>query len=186
MEQPNPSLRIVQATAEMLDGMYSLERKVWSEQDSCSRESLAKRIELLPESIPVAFIGDKLVGYSTCARLPLNHKVDEYYQAFYPWDRIHDTRGEILYFYSSTVDPDFRMHGIWKELVKFRVNYALNNQDINKIWVACRTKQNYVGPDTSRLMEKMGFTKIKEIPDSEEKDVPMALLELLPPYRLKI
>ncbi|GEM_PF-2408653 len=172
---------IRKAKVEDLEDIYALGKSVWG-QETATRESLAKRIELFSAGFPVAYVEGQLVGIASSARLPAGHQVDEYYAAFYPWERVHKPGGSIFYLYSTTVHPLHRQKGIWKELIRFRIEAAKVLPGIEKVWVVGRKLPNEYGPATAPLLEKLGFSSIKEFPDGYGKtDV---LLELLPPYSL--
>jgi|SRR3989344_588969 len=175
-------MEIKQVAPEMLDDVFSLEQEVWVE-DSATRESLRKRIEIFPEGFCAAYSEGRLVGMAMSALLPIEKKVEDYDEAFFPWERIHNPQGEILYLFCSTVHPDFRGMGIWRKMLDFRLNYARNHQRIKKVWVSGRNKENEYGPNTANPLIKMGFTKVKDFLFNGEYT--NTLLEFFPPYALK-
>lgn len=174
-------MEIRQVTLKDLDEIVALERLVWKE-DSGTYESMKKRIEIFPEGFCVVYSKGKLVGMANSALLPLNKQVKDYDESFFPWERIHDPKGKILYLFCSTVHPDFRGLGIWKKMLNFRINYAKKHAEIKKIWVAARNKDNQYGIDTASPLQKYGFSKIKDFLFKGE--MTQTLLELLPPYEI--
>ncbi len=174
-------MKVKQATLEMLNDIIALENLVWR-KDAATKESLKKRIEIFPESFCVVYFKKKLIGMAINALLPKNHEVKEYNKAFFPWERVHNPKGKILYLYCSTVHPDFRGRGIWKKMLKFRVKYAKTHTEIEKVWVAGRNKENEYGPNTAKLLQKFGFIKVKDF--LFKGKYTHTLLELLPPYKI--
>ncbi len=177
-------MKIREVSLKDLRSILELEKLVWGSEDSATPESMKQRIEQFPEGFCVAYDGKKLVGMAMSALLPLNHEVTEYDESFFPWERIHDPNGEILYLYCSTVHPDFRSRGIWKKMLNFRVDYARTHPEIKKIWVAGRTEAKKFYPDTATLMRGFGFKELKKFPFKGHCN--QALLELNPPYTLSL
>src|SRR3989344_1054187 len=155
-------MEIKQANLGMLDDITALEQLVWRE-DSATPESLRKRIEIFPESFCAVYSNNKLVGMAMSALLPKNHKVGEYEDLFFSWERVHNPKGKILYLYCSTTHPDFRFQGIWKKMLDFRLNYARNHSEIEKVWVAARNKENEIGSNTAEPLKRFGFLFVKDI-----------------------
>jgi len=163
----------------MLDDIFKLEKLIWK-KDSATYKSLVQRIERFPQGFCVVYNNKELVGMANSALLPYPYKVIEYDQAFFPWERVHDPKGETLLLYCSTVHPDFRNIGIWKDMLNFRINYARINPKIKRVWIVGRIEENKYGPNTAALLERFGFKRIKEFPMGNK--MTQALLELLPPY----
>lgn len=174
-------MEIKQATLWMLDDITTLEQLVWR-GDAATRESLRKRIEMFPEGFCVVYSDHKFVGMAMSVLLPKNHEVKEYDKSFFPWERIHNPKGVILYLYCSTVHPDFRGQGIWKKMLDFRLNYARTHPEIEKVWVAARNKENEYGPNTAEPLQRFGFVWIKDF--LFKGQYTRSLLELLSPYKI--
>jgi len=175
-------MEIKQASLEMLEDIFQLEQLIWRD-DSATKESLRKRIEIFPQGFCVVYSDLELVGMASSALLPVGHKVEEYDGAFFPWERIHDPNGKILYLFCSTVHPDFQRQGVWKQMLNFRIDYAKRHPEIREIWVSGRNRENEYGPNTSDLLERFGFRKIKDFLFKGHLD--NSLLSLSPPYEIK-
>ena len=183
MKDNKKLLIIRQAKISDLKEIFKLEKLVWK-NDSATLESLTKRIEIFPQCFCVVYYNKQLIGMANSALLSYPYKVTEYNQAFFPWERVHNPNGETLLLYCSTVNPEFRNKGIWKEMLNFRINYAKKYKYIKRIWVIGRTIKNKYGPDTASLLEKFGFNRIKKFPMG--KTMNQTLLELKHPYTLKL
>jgi GNAT superfamily N-acetyltransferase len=87
------------------------------------KEHYSKHIELFPEGQFVAIAGEKVVGMTTSIRLPetflaADHGFDEVIEGGFCTS--HDPTGEWLYGVDVGVHPDYRGHGIARELYRAR------------------------------------------------------------------
>ena len=105
----------------------------------------------------VVYHGKKLVGMVNSALLPYPYEAREYNQAFFPWERIYNPKGETLLLFCSAVDPKFRNKGIWKLMLDYRINYAKTHKEIKRVWTVGRAEENEYGPNTAALLERFGF-----------------------------
>lgn len=174
-------MELKKATIQDLDDIFALEQLVWRD-DSATYQSLAKRIQTFPEGFCVIRSNGSLVGMAMSALLPQGHQVVEYDESFFPWERVHNPKGNILYLYCSTVHPDFRRQGVWKKMLDFRLEYARKHPEILEVWVAGRNKQNQYGPNTVEPLQKVGFARNKDFLFKGEYT--QTLMQLLPPYNI--